>query len=421
MPPDPPGKLAEPKAPRRIELAAASVAAIAGHVLTAGLTLVLSSRMSPDDFQVFALCSSLFLVAKSFALMGMDRLALQVLPGMALPGDSGRARAFWRFAARRAAIGTVLGMIFVAMIGLVSKDAGASVMLTALGLPMTTLVQLLAVRSVIQSQTVRAVVAVRLLPALVSSVSAAALLGFGVPVTVNAMLVAWGLGWTIAAAVLWGRWPALHGRLPRASSDWSSQSGGFVAQSLLLSLMRRLPVIMAAQFAVNPAEVSTLVACLALADLAGALTPTIDRPFLRMLAQTRDRSTAGSVATVFRQRSRAFSLLVMAPMTLLAAVSPWLSAHFPNGTPHASITLVMVTCGSAALAFSNFPRKSLIQARDQLWKLIVLSICALLELALLPVMLDRRGALGASIAFALPAIVAAGFLVLRARRQFQMP
>lgn len=411
-----PGAAAPSRPPSRRELAAIAVLALAGQAVIAGLVFASHALLAPEAFAIYATSAALFLLAKTVAPFGMDRLALQVLPAVLRESGAPGVAGFWRIARRRAAIGTGIGMIGMAGIGLVSVDPW-TVMLAALGLPIVAAVQLLSVRAILQGRAAWAVFATRLLPGLVVALLLAAYAAGGRAIEVGHLLLAWGVGWSAAAALLCG-FGAGSGRTG-ATAPAGLRTGhatGFVVQSLMLSAMRRAPVIVAGSLA--PAgDVATLVLSFALADLAGSLAAQADGPFLRHAAELAAEGRADDRRRLIRRRRRVFASLVALPVGLLVAGTPWIAGGHAQvaGWPDL-LVLAAVATGTTALAYSAFPRKLLVRDRDQGWKLRLLAISTCAELALLVALVPATGAMGASLAFAAVAASAAALLARRATR-----
>lgn len=405
-----------PGEPRPAELAAVAALALAGQGATAGLTVALYFLMSPDGFATYAQCAALFLLAKTVAPFGMDRLALQVLPGLEGTAGASAVAGFWRLALRRTALGTVLGMAGMLAVGWTWGNPW-SVVLTALGLPLAAVAHMLAVQAIVQGRPALAALATRMVPVLTVLCILAGLVVLGRSVEPVHLLLAWGAGWVAAATLLWCRGAVVMWHGPTAPAvPQMAHAGGFVIQSLTLAAMRRAPVILSGYLA-PPSEVATLVLSFALADFASFLAPLVDGPFLRHAGELASRGEDREGRRIFTRRNRAFGMLVAIPMAIMVASAPLtLGRWLPDAVWQDLVAVAAVAVGTTMLAFSGFSRKMLVSDMDQGWKLRLLAVWAALEIALLLAAIPLAGATGAATAFAVSATAVAARITFRAAR-----
>lgn len=414
MPDEPSGAWGKPGAPRPAELAALAVLGIAGQSLAAALTVVLSVHMMSDAFAAYARSISMFLLAKAVVPLGMDRLALQVLPGLHLQADRSKVDGFWRVALRRTAVGTGLGMSGMFGLGYVMGDL-RTMMVAALGLPVVAVVQLLTVQAILLGRPVLAAFASRVLPSLFFALVVTGFLTIGRPLAPVDLLLAWGVGWVVGGTWLWfGGVRVAWKRGVTAFAPQLDHADGFVLQSLSLTTIRRAPVIMSGYLA-PAAEVAPLVLSFAFADIVGTLATLINGPFLRQGAHLAAQGDIRQQRLLFVWHTWAFVAFVMLPTAILVGSAIWgtgqLTAEAGRQDP---VVLVAVMSGSTALAFSGFHRKMLVRGEDQAWKLHLLVALTAMELVLLLPATLLAGAVGAATAFAVTAIAVATMLMRRA-------
>lgn len=263
---------------------------MAGQLLVAIVTAILARRLSVGAFEIYAIAAAVFVVLVVVAPLGADKLAAQLLPAPIAAADRARVVAIVGFALRRALIGTLVLGVAGALLGLASATPGLA---PALSLAMAALPPAVVAHL---SLEVLAAAGRPLWPMIVLKVGvpATALLVLGLATgpadSATFALVAWGIGWCVAALVLRA---SLRRTLPGIplrpaarppATGWSEAARALWLHRLVTAAMAQAGILALALVGAPAVEVGAYAAATALAGLPLALSTSTSRPYTRTMA-----------------------------------------------------------------------------------------------------------------------------------------
>lgn len=411
----------EAQAPPETRLAWLPAVAIAGQLLVAAMTATLARRLSVDAFEVYVVAAAIFVALAVAAPLGADKLAAQLLPAALAAADRAAASLILGFAMRRALLGTLALAVAGLLLGLAATTPGLA---AALAVAMAAL-----------PPTVFAHLALEVLAAAGRPLWPMAVLKLGVPATVIALvgtglagsapqaLVAWGVGWWLAAAVLGATLRRVLPGVPvrpaagRPPEAWLAASRNLWLHRLVTALMAQAGILALALTGAPAAEVGAYAAATTLAGLLLVLATSTARPYARAMALLLAGGDRRGLLPLARRRLRwlapalalALLSLLVAPSRVLALFRP----EFADAGPGALRILATGAAVNALLALSPSFLKLDGQAR-------FLSRSALATLAaqflLLTLLAPHSGAAGVAAACAIATAGQSITLTVRARR-----
>ncbi|MFO1210702.1 MAG: hypothetical protein U1E40_16050 [Amaricoccus sp.] len=402
-------------------LALLPAVAIAGQIVVAAVTATLARRLSVDAFEVYAIAAALFVALVAAAPLGADKLAAQLLPAALAAADRARIAAILGFALRRALAGTLALAVAGLVLGLAATTPGLA---AALAVAMAAL-----------PPAVFAHLALEVLAAAGRPLWPMAVLKLGVPANVLALigtglagsapraLVAWGVGWCLAAAVLGATLrrvvPGIPLRLAAGPvpEAWMAASRDLWVHRLVTVVMAQAGILALALSDAPAAQVGAYAAATTLAGLLRVLATSTSRPYTRAMALLLARGDPHGLRALARRRLRwlgpalalALLPLLIAPGRVLALFRP----EFADAGTGALRILSAAAAVDALLALSSAFLKLDGQAR--LLSRIAFATLAT-QLLLLALLAPRLGATGVAAACAIATAGQSIALTICARR-----
>lgn len=397
------------------------VVAIAGQLLVAAVTATLARRLSVDAFEVYAVAAAVFVALVMAAPLGADKLAAQLLPAALAAADRAEVAAILGFALRRALSGTLALAAAGLILGLAATTPGLTAALAAAvaALPLAVFAHLALEILAAAGRPLWPMAVLKLgVPATVLAV-----LGTGLAGTAAHALLAWGVGWCLAAAVLGATLRRVLPGVPfrtdagRAPAPWLAASRDLCLHRLVTALTAQAGILALALTGAPAAEVGAYAAATTLAGLLMVLATSTARPYTRAMALLLAGGDTHGLLALARRRLRwlapalavALLPLLVAPGRVLALFRP----EFADAGSGAFRILATAAAVTALLAPSTTFLK--LDGQASLLSRIALATLAA-QLLLLALFAPRLGATGVAAACAVATAGQSIALTVRARR-----
>lgn len=391
---------------------------VMGQLLAYAVTVTLARVMPIDAFESYVSAAALFVVMVSLAPMGSEKLSLRVLPPLRQRADWVTIQAYLRFAALRSALGIalVLGLIGIAAAGsglriLDLSSIGAVVVGLALAsLPFGVVAHHgLEILTALGRPTLAAVLFRVAMPALVLSLVALAAL-VGLQVRAGVAILAWGIGWCVVGAMMVlairrlrpaDRSPALgagSGTDPRRR-QWTRAARPLWAYRVGFAIMGSAGIL-ALDLLRQPATVvGAYAAATAIVGLMTVIVTSTNRVYASQLAIHIETDDPAAIRDLGRSR-RFWVLPTIAAGTVLLAVfpDPLLSLFGQDFVVDGRAPLrILAATAALSMLLAMTPTELKYRNRNDV-VLGGLAIGALVQLALLVVLVPRFGGAGAAAA-----------------------
>jgi O-antigen/teichoic acid export membrane protein len=385
--------------------------AIIGQLIAYALAILVARQLSASGFEAYVVASALFILGATLAPLGSEKLTLRLWPGLAARADWPHARGLLRFGARRTTA-TALATATIVGVGAAVATEGemrAAILVTALSLPAGALVHHGVDLLTAAGRPFRALAIFRIaVPGLALSLVAIAV-ARDAPIGAAFAVGAWGLGWLVALAVMAAALrpllaPAFAGVTAQRDPGWGRAARPFLVHRLAQSLLAQSGVLALelAGGADAGADVGAYAAAMATATLAAVLATATNRAYGAELSLLLETGDAAAIAA-FHRRRRAWLLLPLGGFLVVALGFPGvlLGLFRPEfvaaGTPALRI-LALTT--AVTVTFALAPTQLKFEGRrNELYA--ILAAAALLQIALLALLVPPLAATGAAIAHAL--------------------
>lgn len=272
----------------------------------------LARQLGVEAFRLYSIAAAVFVALVVAAPLGADKLAAQLLPPALATADKAGSAAILGFAWRRALLGTLAlaaaGLVFGVALGLVSTAPGLSTVLAVAmaGLPPAVFSHL----------------ALEVLAAAGRPLWPTAVLKIGVPATVLALvaagfadsapqaLVAWGLGWGLAAVLLGMTLRRILPGIPLRPAAgpvpdaWLPASRDLWLHRIVTALMAQAGILALALTDAPAAQVGAYAAATTLAGLLLVFATSTNRPYTRAMALLLARGDPHGLFPLLRHRLR---------------------------------------------------------------------------------------------------------------------
>lgn len=403
------------------------VIAVAGNMLVAVLTARLARTMSLEAFEAYAVAAAGFLLLVSVAPLGVEKLALRVLPPLAERGDPQRVDAYLRFALRHACIGTALagaaGLVWAFGVRDLPAAARTAFIVAVLGLPFGVLAKL-------GLEILTALGGARLATGIVRLGVPAIALGLvltlsrqGADLTGAAAVAAWGAGWVAAATLLalrvWAAAPSAHMPAPpgREAAAWRRAAAPFWIHRLGTALIAHSGIIVLDWMGASAAAVGGYAAATVVIGLGLVLSTATTRAYAREVAILIDRRDGSGLDQMAgRRRRRLLPVLALFLGVTFAFSDPILALFRPDFVEEGVPALRILALSAVfTMVFALAPTVLKFRARNGA-SLGLVAAAAVLQIVMLLVLVPPLSATGAAIASALSAVVLYGGSAFLARR-----
>ena len=404
--------------------------ACVGQTIVYGMAVWFARRLGPAGFEAYVIGASVFLLLLAIAPMGIEKYALRRLPALLERRDLPAARRFMVFAARRV-LATATGLAAIGLAALwffggISPPIRQAIGVGIIALPAAALVH---VGLEMLAASGREVVATALLRV---AVPATVLLGFGLIASlpgqpsgagaVGAWTLAWYLFVPVLAVAVFRSMPAGLWRAGGATVDplWSQEAVVFWVHRVAIAAMAQAGVIALELLSPSPLTVASYAAALATVSPAVAMIAATNRLYARQLAIGLERGDWNALAALRRTRLLWLVPVVLAFAAGVIAFAPALMGLFgPEYIAEGVPALRILAAGAALsmiLALAPTYLKFTRQQAPLLWAVIA---AAILQVALLALLIPRLGAAGAAAAHAVTTVALYGTLALVAHRQLR--
>ncbi len=269
--------------------AAPPLVALAGHVIVVGLSILLARRLSPSEFEAYAVAAAAFVVMVAAAPLGADKLALRVLPPLVADGRVAEFRVYIGFATRRCLIGSATAVaicLAAVMLFNVSGPTQKALLMSCLALPAAALAHLALETMTAAGRPAAGLVIVRVTVPSTVIVLASAL---GADVDTGAAAIgAWGCGWCLALGLAWWASPpdtpaVFPPGAPNAS--WQALSAPLWLHRLAIGAIAPAGILALEISGVPPVEVGAYAAAMSLIGFSTVLATATNRVYAERMSR----------------------------------------------------------------------------------------------------------------------------------------
>jgi O-antigen/teichoic acid export membrane protein len=390
-------------------VAAIASTAFAGQMVTLALSVLLARRLDAAEFEAYVLAASAFLLMVAVAPLGIDKLAVRLLPSLIERGDLGGARGFLRFGMRRVLASAVAIAALAAAFSRLAPGEGtatAAMLATCLALPAGTLGHLgLEVLTALGGER-RATAILRLhVPLLALVLTLAAMLFVPAPAGWMA-IAAWLVAWLAALGVLYReiRWrlpPKLEVAAPvEEMGAWTREAVPFLVYRGVLALIAQSSLIVLGVMHQSPVAVGAYAAAAATIAPVLALFTATNRAYVRRLSVHLERGEFDAIHSARRERL-AWLLPAVAVLVIAALIFPReIIGLFGRTYQDEGAGAVRILALSTAFTMTFSMAPTYIKfTRKQGFLLAASGLAVAAQLLLLSALVPRLGATGAALAY----------------------
>lgn len=303
-----------------------AILAILGQFVAYGLSIVVARRLGVDDFEAYAVGSSIFMLMVVYVPRGVEKYSIKILPGLIERGDFGAAKGFLIFGLRRVLImsGLVGGGVYIWTTFVVDYPRGLqiAIMVSCLSLPIGALAHY---GIEILSAFGRDIAAIGLFRIVVPSVTLA-LVGLLVFTDVDisgAMVVGcWGLAWAVIfALMIFPIWRSPPQNLWTAtatkdSGQWRRGARPFLHYRISMALLTQIGILILDRFNSSAAAVGAYSVALGTVSLILVLATGTNRFYSRKMSIFLEQKDYQGMLDVRRER-----LLWLLPCTVIFLIA----------------------------------------------------------------------------------------------------
>jgi O-antigen/teichoic acid export membrane protein len=401
--------------PHARQAARLSGLAISGQLLFYLLSIVLARRLGTEGFEHYAVAVAAVTLPASFATLGLEKYAMRVLPACYERGDWPRARGYLRFS-----VGRVFGasLVAAAAVGIgwarwAADSEGAAtlaIIVGAVSLPAVALVQYGVEVLSANGYEARATMIYRVVvPACAIGLIGLALLlssKTGFELTGAVAVGCWGLAWLVAMIAMFQQVQRtvpsqVWSSPPLAESGaWHREALPFLIYGVALTFIFQVGVIALERLQSSSAAVGAYLASAQTASVMVVLATATNRFYSPRLSVLLERRDFAAIDEMRRERLR---WIVPAVAACLLATFFFgreiLETFHPDFASEGLVALrVLVLSSAFSTLFSVSPTYLNFVRRNHL-VLGTATCAAMVQLALLVVLVPRFGATGAAIAF----------------------
>ncbi len=393
--------------------------AVAGQVAVGLLTLLLARSLDLAGFEAYAIAAAAFLMMVTAAPLGAEKLALRVLPPLIDRGDPARVRGYLGWAARRALLGTALAAatgLGWTLLADSPSTTRAAVAASCLGLPAGVLAHLAIEALTAAGQARYATLIFRVVVPGTALALTGALLLVGQPSAVAALL-AWGIGWAIAATLMLRHLaaalpPAVRAATPVTEpASWRTAARPLWLYRIATAVMAQAAILALDWLGAPPAAVGAYAAASGVAALALVLATATNRAYAGALALLLERGDFAGIAALHARRLRWLLPRLAVVLAAILGLAPRILGLFrPEFVVEGTLPLrILAIAAAISITFALAPTWLKYRGHNRTL-FATLAIAALLQLALLTALVPHNGATGAATAYAVS--IAAMYLTL---------
>lgn len=389
-----------------------SALSLSGQVVSYVLGIFLARQLGVQGFEVYVVASAAFILMVTLVPQGLEKYSLKLLPILIERGDYGLLRGFLRFSIRRIVLGSVLVGAAVAawawrMDGL-STEMRTAIVISCLSLPAGALVHMALEVLTAFGRPYPAAVVFRLLVPATAWLLVLAMWAVAMEMRASWPIAAWGLSWCLAL-VLMGRHivqsaPATIFAQPAIERrrEWHVAAMPFWIYRISIVVLAQAGVLALEILQPFPSAVGAFTVAMSTAAIARVLVTSTNRVYASRLSVLLERDDMRAIADLRRERLRWLILPVMAYLVLtFLFASPLVGMFRPEfvqeGAPALRV-LAVATAISTVLALAPTYLKH--QGRNGVLFRQV-AIAAVVQMALLALLVPRFGSVGAATAYAI--------------------
>jgi len=409
---------------------ALSSLAIAGQGVAYGLAVVLARSLDVQAFETYAVASALFILMVPLVLQGLDKYALQLLPALAERADWGGVRAYLRWGVWRTLVAALLvGGVVAAWAWWFSGLPMASrlaLVVCCLSLPAGALVHLgheaLSALGRAWAATVVFRVAV---PGMALGVFGLWQLGAAAPS--GAMAVgSWGLAWVLALGlVVWQLRQVVPGAADTADCAaegpvWLARARPFWTYRMAQVALAQMGILGLHVLGTSSVAVGAFAAALGTANLALVIATATHRVFARQLSVLLERRDFAAIQALRRQRLQWLVLPIGVYLAAVLVLAPEILGLFrPEFAQEGATALRLLAVSVAFMMLFALAPTYLKFRRRHGWLFQAVAVAAVVQGALLWLLVPRLGATGAALAYGVSMGGLYGGLALLAYRELR--
>lgn len=401
--------------------------AVIGQAIAYVLSVVLARRLGVEGYEAYAVASAAFLLMVTEAPQGVDKYTLRFLPALIERRDWARAIGLLRFSLRRALWGALLAGAVVGLWAWQIRDFAEGVRLAVLvscvTLPAGALVHYGMEALNAAGAPIRASIIFRIgVPAL-TLILVCILLVLRVDVSGAMAVACWGLAWIVAMvamaiefrrvapAEVWRTRPVEEPR------TWAREARPFWVYRVSLGLMGYVGVIALDWLHPSAEDVGAYSAAMGTVTLALVLATGTNRAYSQALSVLLERGDVAAMIDVRRKRLRWLLPAVVVFLLITFTFTDELLALFRVEFVDDGATALRVLAAATAftMLFSLAPTHLKLRRRNRATFVTVVS-AAIVQIALLVVLVPRYGADGAAVAYAVSMVGMYGAFAVMARR-----
>lgn len=404
---------------------------LAGQALAYVLGVFLARQLGVDGFETYVVASAAFIVMVTLVPQGLEKYALKLIPPLLDRGEPAQVGAYLRFACRRMLIACAVVGVPVALwawhAGDLRPATRLALVISCATLPVGSLVHLAMEVLTAFGRPLAATLVFRLVvPATVLAL-VTGLVVLGAALHGQTAIAAWSAAWCVALALM--AWqirraapPGLRSvTAPAATNAWAVQARPFWLYRVALAMLAQAGVFALDRLQPSASVVGAFAAAMSTASIAQVLATATNRVYASQLSRLLDGGDFAAIAALRAARLRwaAWPLAVWAALVCVFA-RPILSWFRPEFVEEGVLPLrLLAVCVAATTLLSTEPTYFKHRGRGRtLFHLIALA--ALLQVALLALLVPEHGATGAAIAYAaavMPLYLGLAWLAQRDLRQ----
>ncbi|WP_226705043.1 lipopolysaccharide biosynthesis protein [Microbulbifer elongatus] len=412
------------------EVGKLALIAFPGHGVIFLINLVLARSLSVSAYEHYVIAAAVFLLMLAVTSQGLDKYALRMMPGKFASKQYGQAARYLRFSISRLLLGAIIVAALTVFWAHELRDfppeAMSVIYITLLALPFGALTYFLCAAISAAGNCVRAAAVTHLIvPALSLLLICVALLS---PIRatgatgVFCWLIAWCLGLALAAYWLKQAWPAASGadHTEQQNISWRAEALHFWFYRLAMSVIAQIPIILLDWLQPSAAATGAYAAAISTAAFATVLTAATNRVYARELSIIQETGEFSAVRRLRIQRLQwmlpALGIFLVVSLTYTEEILGLFHPTFVVEGTTAFRILAVTTSATVAMGIAPIFLKHRKQSRIIFPALVA---AALVQVALLLVLVPRLEATGAAIAYAISMVGLYGYFTLASHWQMR--
>lgn len=405
------------------EVAKLALIAFPGHGVIFLINLVLARSLSVSAYEHYVIAAAVFLLILTITSQGLDKYALRMMPGKFARKQYPQAMRYLLFSISRLLVGAIivaaLTLFWAHELRDFSQEAMRAIYLSLFALPFGALTYFLCAAISATGNCVRAAAITHLI------VPALALLFIGIALLspikatgatgIFCWLISWCAGLLLAAYWLKRAWPADSGAhdAEKQSISWQTEALPFWFYRLFMGVIAQIAIILLDWLQPSPAATGAYAAAVSTAAFATVLAAATNRVYARELSIILETGEYSTIRRLRIQRLQwmlpALGFFLVISLTFAEDILRLFHPAFVAEGATAFRILAITTSATVAMGIAPIFLKHRNQSRIIFPALVT---AALVQVALLMVLVPRLEATGAAIAYAISMVGLYGYFTL---------